>query len=125
MQKKWKNYLKYLELRKFITAYDRFASRYAVASRLEQPRILREFERYLTRAPADHLRRFKIIEEDFERDDRGEILPNGRATVTAEASREKDGYRVRYRYQYILERSRSRSTRSPWKIVFVTAKVLK
>lgn len=125
MQKKWKNYLKYLQLRKFITAYDRFASRYAVASRLEKPRVLGEFRRYLTGSPADRLRRFKIISEDFEREQNGELLPGGRATVTAEATRENAGYSVRYRYDYVLERVRGDDGVGRWKIVYVTAKVLK
>ncbi len=125
MQKKWTNYLKYLELNKFITAYDRFASRYAVSSRLEKPRVLEEFRRYLTAAPADQLRRFKIVGEDFEREQNGAVLSGGRATVTVEATRENAGYSVRYRYEYVLERATGPGEGSPWQIVYVTAKVLK
>ncbi|MCB1324136.1 MAG: hypothetical protein H7A21_19765 [Spirochaetales bacterium] len=123
MRRNWPNYLKYLDLRKFITAYDRFAGRFATASVREQPVILDDFARYLTGNPADELRRFRITATEPERDRSGEVIANGRNFVTVEAVRIGGGYTARYEYRYTLEPSSD----SPgmWKIVYVEARLVR
>jgi len=123
LKKNWNNYMKYLNMRKFITAYDRFASKYTVASEREKPVILREFEKFLTGQPADRLISFQIIKKEFDRSDSGEIKVNGRAYVTVRAKRQSMGFSIVYHYRYVLERVRERY--GFWKIVHVTAKIIR
>lgn len=123
MRKNWKNYLKYLEIRKYITAYDRFASHFASASVIEKPRILKRFAMFLRGEPADSLKHFKIIKKEFDRTGSGEIKESGRAYITVHAERESKGYSVLFNYVYSLERVRN----SPgfWKITHVTANIIR
>ncbi|MEQ8352256.1 MAG: hypothetical protein RH862_12275 [Leptospiraceae bacterium] len=114
MRRNWKNYLKYLDLTRFITSYDRFSGRYASASAPDRRRILQEFARYLTADPTDRLRRFRITgTRQTDVADRSE--------VTVEALRMSAGYRVAYEYTYTLERSEREGF---WKIIHVVARVL-
>ncbi len=114
MRRNWKNYLKYLDLGRYITSYDRFSGRYASAAPPDRRRILQEFSRYLTADPTDRLRRFKITGTR-----RTEVAD--RAEVTVEALRMSGGYRVAYEYTYTLERSEREGF---WKIIHVVARVL-
>lgn len=123
MQQNWKNYLKYLDLPKYITAYDRFSGRYVQAQADQRASILREFAEYLTGSPADRLRRFRITGATPERDDRGRSLQNGRAFVKALAQREAAGYSARYEYTFTLERGEGRYA-GMWRIVYVEAQLL-
>lgn len=123
MQGNWKNYLKYLELEKYISVYDRFASRYAKAEAEERAVILRSFRKYLTGRPSDRLVRFKILDSTPERGPDGELLDDSRVTVRATGTRESNGYSVRYEYSYILENT-GPAIPGFWKIVHVDAKVL-
>ncbi|MCB1305609.1 MAG: hypothetical protein KDK37_15080 [Leptospiraceae bacterium] len=114
MRRNWKNYLKYLDLPRYITSYDRFSGRYASASPADRAIILQEFSRYLTSDPTDQLRRFRILTTK-----RSEV--SDRAEVTVEALRMSGGYRVAYEYTYTLERARQEGF---WKIIHVVARVL-
>lgn len=114
MRRNWKNYLKYLDLPRYITSYDRFSGRYASAPGPDRKRILQEFARYLTSDPTDRLKRFRITGMRRPED-------NGRAEVTVEALRMSGGYRVAYEYTYTLERSEQAGF---WKIIHVVARVL-
>lgn len=122
MRQNWKNYLKYVDLRKYVTAYDRFAARYSRAAETERPAVLSDFARYLTEHPADRLRRFKITRSDRERNQSGELLDAGRAMVTVQAEREASGYVSSYEYTFVLESDRDGEF---WKIIHVTARVMK
>jgi len=119
MLKKWDNYFKYIDFPRFITAYDRFASRYAMADRWEREAIVRDFQTYLRSEPSDQLRNFKITGSSPERNASGEGMDR-RTTVSVEAMREKNGYRVRYRYDYVLEKKDE-----IWNITHVTARVVR
>ncbi|MCB1317644.1 MAG: hypothetical protein KDK27_16885 [Leptospiraceae bacterium] len=122
MRSNWSNYLKYLELEKFITSYDRFAAPYAQALPQERPGILQEFARFLTARPADHLRRFEILNSEPERTPDGEMIPDGRYFVYVRAVREGGGYTVQYEYKYALERGRNENA-GFWKIINVEAQI--
>lgn len=123
MRKNWENYLKYVDLRKFILAYDRFASRYAAASEQGKPEILRNFQRFLTGSPTDRLKYFRVVKKEFDRDEQGATKANGRAHVFVRAERETRGYKINYDYKYTLERDRRRP--GFWRIVYVTAGVVR
>ncbi len=123
MRGHWKNYLKYLDLEKYITVYDRFASRFALASPEQRPVILRQFRQYLTGRPADRLVRFKVIETIPEKGPDGRVLADGKTVVRAIGTRESNGYRIRYEYNYTLEKS-DPAYPGFWKIVRVDAKIL-
>lgn len=124
MRANWQNYLKYVDLRKYITSYDRFAARYVQAGERERAGILEEFARYLTTSPADRLRRFQIVSAAPERDADGALLPGGRAFVRATALREAGGFSARYEYAFTLERGRGAES-GFWKIVQVEARLLR
>ncbi len=123
MRKNWKNYLKYLDLKKYITSYDSFSSRFAAASPEERPVVLRRFSRYLTENPTDQLKRFEIVKTEPERGQGGESLPGGRMYVTARALRESNGYSVKYEYTYTLE-STEPEREGFWKITHVVAHIV-
>ena len=123
IRRNWENYLKYLDLRKFVLAYDRFASRYAAAPDYNKPEVLREFQRFLTRNPTDSLKYFRITKKEFERGDEGSTKDDGRVFVSVRAERQTRGYSVVYNYRYTLERDRRRP--GFWRIVYVTAGVVR
>ena len=123
MRRNWRNYMKYLDLRKYIMAYDRFASKYAAASQLEKPILLRRFERFLTGEPADRLKSFRITKKEFDRSENGEIIPGGRAYITVRAERRNESFSLFYNYRFVLEHSRVRE--GFWKIVYVTAEIVR
>ena len=122
-RRNWSNYLKYLNLRKFIQSYDRFASRFIMASRLEKPVILREFEKYLIGEPADRLKSFQITGKEFARTGAGEIKSRDRVQVKVRVERQSKGYQILYNYVYSLERVRDRP--GFWKIIYVTVNIIK
>ena len=122
MKKNWKNYLKYLDLSKYITVYDRFSSRYVRASDREKSVVMNDFVRYLTGRDTEKLQRFKIVEAKTERDDHGEIIDGGRSQVKARAIRESRGFRVEYEYTYTLEPDEQQH--GFWRISHVTAMVV-
>lgn len=124
MRQNWKNYLKYLELPRYVTAYDRYASRYVQSGSQERAGILREFATYLTGNPADRLVRFKVTGVEPERDSGGHILPDGRAFVKVLGVRDSDGFVLQYEYTYTLEPGRDQS-RGFWKIVYVEARLIR
>lgn len=118
----WPAYLKHVDLPRFVGSYDRFALKYAQASDLERPGVLREFSTYLTRRDGDDLKRFRILRTDLDRDKSGEILPTGNARVTVQADRDTEGFRVRYEYVYTLKRAEQEGF---WKIIHVSARVVR
>ncbi len=123
LQRNWDNYIKYINLRKYIRSYDRYAARFARASDQEKPAILREFSTYLTRQEGDLLKRFRIQRLEKERDSSGEVLENGRAYVIVQAERESRGNQVHYEYTYTLEADREGSA-GFWKIIDVSARIM-
>ncbi len=124
MRQNWKNYLKYLELPRYITAYDRYASRYVQSGSQDRAEILREFATYLTGNPADRLVRFKVTGVEPERDAAGRALPDGRAFVKVLGVRDSDGFVLQYEYTYTLEPGRDEN-RGFWKIVYVEARLIR
>lgn len=123
MKENWKNYLKYLDLERFITVYDRFSTRYALASPGRKPVILDEFQRYLTSRPADRLVQFKINDSVPERNPAGEINHHARWSVHATGVRQSGGFSTKYEYTYTLEKASTNSD-GFWKIIHVQARVM-
>ncbi len=121
MQEKWENYLKYLDLSKFITSYQNFAASYAKTHPNQRPFVLEQFALFLTTHPADRLKKFRILETKIEKGPRGIPIEEGRTFVQAEGVREKNDYRVRYKYRYTLETGKS----GFWKIVHVEASLIR
>lgn len=122
MRSNWNNYLKYLDLDRFITAYDRFSSRYVQANVANRPEVISDFKRYLISSPADRLRKFKIISSAPERSINGQIRQNGRYSVRVMGLREDGGFQARYEYVYTLEKV-SDERGVFWKIIYVTAQL--
>lgn len=122
LKRNWQNYLKYLDLPRFVTSYDRFALRYASASDLSRPGVLSDFSAYLTSRNVDALKRFKITRTDYSRTPEGETTERGNAKVTVIADREDQGFRVRYEYVYTLAPGEDRGF---WKIIHVQARVIR
>jgi len=118
----WANYLKYVDLPRYIVSYDRFALQYAAASDLERPEIVRKFSTYLTSRSADALKRFKIMKTEYDRTREGDLEERGNARVTVQGDRESEGFRVRYEYIYTLAPAEERGF---WKIVYVSARVVR
>jgi hypothetical protein len=124
MRQNWKNYLKYLELPRYITAYDRYASQYVQSGSQERAEILREFATYLTGNPADRLVRFKVTGVEPERDAGGRIIADGRSFVKVLGVRDSDGFVLQYEYTYTLEPGGGED-RGFWKIVYVEARLIR
>lgn len=122
LKKNWQNYLKYLDLPRFVTSYDRFALRYASSSDTARPAVLSEFAGFLTSRSADVLKRFKITRTDYARSPEGETTERGNAKVTVLADRDDQGFRVRYEYVYTLAPAEDRGF---WKIIHVQARVVR
>lgn len=123
MRGNWKNCMKFLDLRKYIHSYDRFASKYVLASEADKPGILRQFEKFLMTRPDNRLRHFKIQKKEFDRNESGEIIETGRAYVTVRAERESRGYSVFFDYRFTLEKVTQRE--GFWKIIHVTANIVR
>ena len=121
MQEKWENYLKYLDLPKYITSYQDFAASYAKTHPNQRPAMLERFAFFLTTQPADSLKKFRILDTTIERGPRGVPIEEGRTFVQAEGVREKNDYRVRYKYRYTLEAGKN----GFWKIVHVEANLIR
>jgi hypothetical protein len=122
LNKKWDNYLKYIETEKFIASYGSYATRYAIASSAERPSVALDFKNFLISRRDEILRRFEITKTDYDRDAGGQLIDSGRSYVTVVADRETRGYTVRYEYQYALEISSENE--GFWKIVSVRARLL-
>ena len=122
IKKNWSNYLKYLHLNKYITSYDRYATRYAAASDMERSRIMKDFGDYLSGGRDETLKYFKIDGVSYDRSVNGKIISNGRAYVRVIAERDTRGFVERYEYTYSLEKYSD--TDDFWKIVYVTARLL-
>lgn len=111
LRRNWKNYLKYLDLPRYITSYERFAGEYARGDARSRAGTLERFRNYLTADPTDRLRKFRIMD----------VMREGssdRATVIVEAKRATGNYTVMYEYTYTLEK-----TDGFWKIISVVARV--
>ncbi len=123
VQKKWSNYIKYIDLKKFIHSYPHYASRYAQVQTAEKRSlVLEDFSQFLTQSPADQLIRFKITDSEPERNANGKIIVNGnRYFVTASGTREALGSIARYEYNYTLEAQ----PYGFWKIIYVEAKLIR
>ena len=121
IQRNWPNYLKYLDLPKFITCYRNYAARYAQAHQRAKPAVLRAFSNFLISEPVDPLRRFRILAATPERDATGSPAADGRYFVRAWGLRQKADYQARYEYRYTLEAQRD----GFWKITHVEAKLIR
>lgn len=122
MQKNWPHYLKYLDLKKYITAYNHYASRYLEAEPRERGFILEQFSTFLISEPAARLKSFRVLDAKPERGRDRTLIEDGRYFVRVMAVREKQAYLKRYEYIYALERQRR--AKGFWKIVHVEAKLI-
>ncbi len=120
-QKKWINYLKYIDLGKYITSYNSYAIRFTNANRIDRDIILKEFSEFLTKDPAEKLTYFRILRSDPEKDKNGNMVPNGRYFVKVLGTRGNRDYLARYEYKYILEAQ----SEGLWKIIYVEAKFVR
>lgn len=120
MQKNWPNHLKYINLKKYITAYNNYAARYLETAPEQRKFILEEFSAYLRTQPAASLKKFRIIRTEIERDEGGEIIDDGRHFVDVLGVRENINSLTRYEYRYTLEKENN----GFWKIIYVDAKIL-
>ena len=120
MRRNWKNYLKYLDLRRFITAYDRFAARYVQAAPADKQDVIRDFQEYLISEPSDRLQKFRILSSEPERSADGRIPQQGRFFVKVAALRSASGFSSRYEYTYTLEKKTDKGNLY-WQIVYVEA----
>ncbi len=68
VQQKWENYFKYLNLRKYIAAYNNFSVQYREADEQQKEFVLQKFADYLRKNPGDRLRRFRILGSTVERE---------------------------------------------------------
>lgn len=111
LRRNWKNYLKYLDLPRYITSYERFAGQYARGDERTRVRVIDQFRNYLTSEPTDRLKQFKVMSVTRQKE-------LNRATVIVEAKRATGNYSVIYEYTYTLEKARGF-----WKIIGVVARV--
>lgn len=122
MRQNWNNHLKYLDLKRYITSYDRYASQYAQATVSRKPIIIEKFKSYLMTNPADKLMKFKITGSEPERMKNGAAKENGRYIVIVSALRAERGYSARYEYKYTLQQFLDQRIRH-WKIINVEATI--
>lgn len=113
MNKDWDNYIKYINVEKYINAFPEFVQIYERANFDEKSRIENEFKRHLTRDRDDYLLGYSIIKQEIE---------NNRkiAYVDVEASRFGIRWSFRYRYRYTLEQYKNL-----WLITDLEATVIK
>ncbi len=109
---KWDNYLKYLNLDEFITAYPKYVKIYKNADDIRKTIIIEEFINFLKRKRSDYIIDFEIVNE----------IKKGKTTafVDAEVKRYGTGLPFYYKYRYSLERFRSF-----WRITDVEASVIR
>ena len=96
MNKDWDNYIKYIDIEKYINAFPEFIQIYERANFDDKSRIEKDFIRHLTRDRDDYLLSYNIIKQEIE---------NNRkiAYVDVETSRFGIRWSHRYRYRYTLE----------------------
>ena len=121
MQKNWPHYLKYLDLKKYITTYSNYASRYLEAGPQERELVLEEFSTFLMKEPAARLKSFRLLDAKPERRADGNLIAEGRYFVRVLAVRARQTFLNRYEYRYTLESQ----AKGFWKIVHVQAKLIR
>ena len=94
--KNWDNYLKYIDVEKFINAYPEYTQKYLRANFEEKNQIEKDFIKYLTRDRDDYLLHYKIMEEEIENSKRI-------AYVNVIEDRYGSRWNYRYRCRYMLE----------------------
>ena len=123
MQKNWPHYLKYLDLKKYITAYGHYAARYVEADPHQRELVLKEFSTFLVREPAAALKSFRLLDARPETTADGDLADKGRYLVSVMGVRKKGAYLNRYEYHYTLEAQVQ--PEGFWKIVHVQANLIR
>ena len=121
MQKNWSDYLKYLDLKKYIVTYSNYASRYAEAEAQERDLVLEEFSTFLTSEASARLKKFRLLGAEAERSPEGNAYQDERYIVRAMGLREEQGFLRRYEYYYTLEPQNG----GFWKIVHARVKLIR
>jgi hypothetical protein len=94
--REWNNWLKYVNIEKFINAFPEFVQKYNHANFEEKSQIEKEFIRFVTRERDDYLVDYKILRESVEKD---------KKIAYVDVVVDRYGIRVPYRYKcrYKLE----------------------
>ena len=114
--------LKYLDISKYIVAYNNFAYRYSQSSLNERMNVAKDFEDFLCYRNPNKLLSFQMGEAESERDKEGRTVPYPRYFVHAKATHQKGSYQAKYKYKYTLEAVRNTGF---WKIVYVEAEFIR
>jgi hypothetical protein len=111
--KNWDDYLKFIDVDKYISAYPEYTQKYFRANFEEKARIEKDFIKYLTRDRDDYLIHYKILREEIE---------NSKKTAYVDLIEERYGSRWNYRFQcrYTLEQYKNM-----WLVTDKVATVLK
>jgi hypothetical protein len=111
--KNWDDYLKFIDVDKYISAYPEFTQKYHRANFEEKARVEKDFIKYLTRDRDDYLIRYKIL---------GEEIENLQKIAYVDLTEERYGSRWNYRFRcrYTLEKYKDM-----WLITDKVATVLK
>jgi hypothetical protein len=111
--KNWANYLKYINIEKYINAYPEFVQKYLRANYEEKSNVEYVFIKYITRERDDYLLDFKIMKEEIEK---------SKKIAYVDVMEDRFGIRAtyRYRYRYTLEQYKSM-----WLIIDEEATVMK
>jgi hypothetical protein len=95
-ERDWNNFIKYINIEKFINSYSDFVMKYYKSNTEEKIDVENKFKIYLTRDRDDYLLDYKLVSEEVE--------PNGGiAYVDAVIDRFGIKKTWRYRYKYTLE----------------------
>ena len=112
-KKKWKRFIKYINLKKFINAYPEFVREYQLADPEQKIKKEQEFVIFLTRSRDDYILEYEIVKEQIE--------PNiNIAYVDVIVDRYNTKKSDRYKYRYTLEKNNDL-----WLVINLEATVLK
>ncbi len=111
--KDWDNYIKYINIEKYIYAFPEFVQMYEHANFEDKSRIEKDFVSHLTRDRDDFLLSYNIIKQEIESNKKI-------AYVDVETSRFGVQWTSRYRYRYTLEQYKNM-----WLITDLEATVIK
>ena len=122
VQRNWPDHLKYLDLKKYITVYSAYASRYAEAENTEREFILEEFSTFLRSMPAGRLTKFRLLNAEALEGLEGNFSrgSGSRYLVRVLGVREERSLLKRYEYRYTLEAQKG----GFWKIIHIQAKLI-
>ena len=94
--KNWNNFVKYIDIDKYIQAFSRYAMLYSQSSESERLKVLEDFRTFLERDRVDYLVDFSILNENI-------ISEKGLAFVEVKVKRWGARYPFIYKYRYTLE----------------------